>query len=81
MENISYEKFKKLLDSLSTFDEITLNALYEKYSKKVVNYYFDKMSGNLSEKEFINSTVAPKDFNFSICFDIKSLMKLVALLY
>lgn len=54
MENISYEKFKKLLDSLSTFDETTLNALYEKYSKKVVNYYFDKMSGNLSEKEFIN---------------------------
>lgn len=53
MENISYEKFKKLLDSLSTFDEKTLNILYEKYSKKVVNYYFDKMSGNLSENEFI----------------------------
>ncbi len=53
MENISYEKFKKLLDSLSTFDEKTLYALYEKYGKKVINCYFDKMSGNLSEKEFL----------------------------
>lgn len=53
MENISYEKFIKLLDSFDLFDEKLLFALYEKYGKDVINYYFDKMSKNMNEQEFM----------------------------
>lgn len=54
MENISYEKFVKLVNSFDEFNEKVLFALYEKYGKDIINTYFDKMSTNLQEKDFLN---------------------------
>lgn len=53
MENISYEKFVKLVNSFEKFNEKVLFALYEKYGKDIINAYFDKMSTNLKENEFM----------------------------
>ena len=53
MEKISYEKFVKLVNSFDEFNEKLLFALYEKYGKEIINTYFDKMSSNLKENDFL----------------------------
>ena len=52
MEKISYQKFLKLINSFSEFNDKTLLALYEKYGKELVNSYFEKASSTLLEDEF-----------------------------
>ena len=53
MEKISYEKFVKLVNSFDEFNEKLLFALYEKYGKEIINTYFDKMSSDLQENDFL----------------------------
>ena len=53
MEKISYEKFVKLVNSFDEFNEKILFALYEKYGKEIINAYFDKMSSDLQEDDFL----------------------------
>ena len=53
MEKISYEKFVKLVNSFDDFNEKLLFALYEKYGKEIINTYFDKMSSDLQENDFL----------------------------
>ena len=53
MEKISYEKFVKLVNSFDEFNEKLLFALYEKYGKEIINTYFDKMSSDLQEDDFL----------------------------
>lgn len=36
-----------------SFNEKLLFALYEKYGKEIINTYFDKMSSDLQENDFL----------------------------
>lgn len=53
MEQLSYEKFNKLLDSFPQFNENILKGLYKKYGRKLINSYFEKMISSLNETEFL----------------------------
>lgn len=53
MEQLSYEKFNKLLDSFPQFNENILKGLYKKYGRKLINSYFEKMISTLNETEFL----------------------------
>ncbi len=53
MEKISYEKFVKLLNEFTVFDEVTLKSLYKKYGKNLIDSYFDMICSNLNEQEFM----------------------------
>lgn len=53
MEQLSYEKFKKLLENFPEFNENVLNGLYKKYGRKLTNSYFEKIISTLNENEFL----------------------------
>ena len=66
MAFINFEGFKKIVDAYNTFNTDTLESLYVKFGKEVVDNYFDRYYSSLSEDE-----IAKFSEKYSAYFEVK----------